>query len=276
MLVHSPGLDRAADAGPRPGRGLHPGRLRPGLEDLAGRNPGKPRRLAHHGRPATRAGPAPAGDDAAAEASAADRGPHRARGAADRSSPPRVHLLPPRARPGLAGGVDPAADLRSHHPRGGGRAADQRGDRGRADHPGEEEDRSSGYPVPDPGRRRAVRATGRSTDCGAVGLHGRACRGWARVDPGRSDRPGARAGRVAGAADADRAGTSSPAGVAADDAGTRAMRESAKTASWCCSRIRIARAGMCDCWPRECRERRRHCSKGTGGSPCRLRLPGCM
>ena len=83
-------------------------------------------------------------------------------------------LLPPGPGPVGAGRAHPAADVRPVDGRGGPRLPGQRADDGRADHPGEEEDRRRPHPVPGARRRRAARAGGRRPLRRAPALHDRA------------------------------------------------------------------------------------------------------
>ena len=75
---------------------------------------GQPRGLAHHDGPPDRARPAASRRGPAAQAAAARRAGRRGRRApADRPAPARLHLLPPRAGPRVAGGADAPPRVRS-------------------------------------------------------------------------------------------------------------------------------------------------------------------
>ena len=145
-----------------------------------------------------------------------------------------LHLLPPRARPGRAGGAHPPAARWPRNPGDRPRLPGARADHGPADRPRQAEDQGRGCPVPDPDRSGAseppaARARGALPDL-QRGVRGQRRN---RSRPRRPPRRGDPAGPGAGCSDAGRGRGRRPAGTAAarrvaaagpDRAGRRARR----------------------------------------------------
>ena len=179
---------------------------------------------------------------------------------------------------GGAGRADPAAGVRADDGRGRARVPGQRADDGRADHPGEEEDRRRPHPVPRAAARRAARAARRGARRRAPALHHRPHRaGRRRPGPPRPGRAGARPGPDAARAAAGRRRRRRAA--RADAADRRPPRDPGRRGRPAAAARRAGphRGGTARAIARG---RRRWCARRCGagrraGSRCRRRSPPC-
>ena len=137
--------------GPRHRRGDGRRGVRDRRRALAGRRrPAQSRRVAHHHRQPQGHRPAPARGQARGQAQGgadAVRHPGAARRHRRRPAPPRLHLLPSRARHGGAGRADPADGRRAHRARDRPRVPGPGDRHGPADHPGQGEDQGGQDPL---------------------------------------------------------------------------------------------------------------------------------
>ena len=156
-------LPRPALRRPRHRRGGGGRGVRDRRRAVAGRRrPAQPRRVAHHDRQPQGDRPDPAREQARRQApggpDAVRRRPARAaRRHRRRPAPADLHLLPPGARDGGAGGADAAHGRRPHRPRDRPRLPRAGDHHGAADHPRQGQDRGRPHPLPGAVRARTCR-----------------------------------------------------------------------------------------------------------------------